>query len=373
MDLVTETVEPKLNALPETRILQHHTSYTTENGQSPDSINNVSKPISPIKLSKTSRVDSSMSKIESPVSLDPKNFSLFESIPNHQTATIVTDSNLPADPSVQSLNHNTNKIEVSKNLPTAPVKQSTSIGIPKAISAPIQNSINTFIPSPHLFNSSIPSPIVSKPSLHNTKKTTSIPVSTSNSKSTNIQLPTKSQVPPKIPISKNKKSEEFSRNLKILDDRIQVLITQLPELNLEKYSEFIPINIPKFRIGTKTRARKSIKSSSSEPVTLKASRKKYNKPASFISLTDYELEDPEVLLQKPMSYFCSDTKMGKPSKYFVERHNNNVKKKLSLISNNIEQTDYDQVAKTIEETVPNVEKPTAEDNLATASNQATMK
>ncbi|OMJ10029.1 hypothetical protein AYI70_g10576 [Smittium culicis] len=373
MDLITETIEPKLNTLPDAHILQHHASHYTANTQLPDSINNKTKPISPIKLSKTSRVDSSMSKIESPVSLDPKSFSSFESIPNQQTATLVSDSISPANPSAQILSHISNKIEISKNFPTASVKQTTSIGIPKAISAPIQNSHNTIISSPSLFNSSVPSPIISKTSLHNTKKTTSIPVSTSNSTSTSIQLPTKRQIPPKKPVSKNKKSEEFSRNLKILDDRIQVLITQLPELNLEKYSEFIPIDMPKFRIASKTRARKSIKSSSSEPAALKAGRKKYNKPPTFISLTDYELEDPEVLLQRPMSYFCSDTKMGKPSKYFVERHNNNVKKKLSIISNNNEQADNDQVVKTIEETVPTVEKPTAEDNLATTANQSTMK
>ncbi|PVU84547.1 hypothetical protein BB559_005410 [Furculomyces boomerangus] len=59
----------------------------------------------------------------------------------------------------------------------------------------------------------------------------------------------------------------------------------------------------------------------------KLAPKKNARKLELISLTDYEVEDPEEILEKPMWYFCQDTKKGKPTKGLVDRHNSHVRKK----------------------------------------------
>ncbi|OLY82323.1 Transcription factor TFIIIB component B'' [Smittium mucronatum] len=194
--------------------------------------------------------------------------------------------------------------------------------LPNSIISPPQTNIPTSILPPK------PSFLISTP-----KASPGFPINKPSNIPPPIQFAQTSPVPrknnPQRKPAQRKKNplSTFSRNLDVFDKRIQILITQIPDPDSLYYSDFKPINLPRFQIFKETSNSITNHPDIPQPPSTSTSQKKPKKIPTLMSLSDYQLEDPEVLLQKPMAFFCSDSKTGKPSKSFVDRHNDLVKKK----------------------------------------------
>ncbi|PVV02455.1 hypothetical protein BB560_003097 [Smittium megazygosporum] len=120
----------------------------------------------------------------------------------------------------------------------------------------------------------------------------------------------------------------------------------------------------KNQVSFAEKAKKPKKTKSDDAASQSTGKKSID--LKIISTTDFELEDPEVLLERPMSFFTQDSNKGKMSTYHISQHNKNVRKKLLAIQNPEKDNEIKQDSQISEPLAPteNVDLDVAKDSIA---------